>query len=99
LLSNLTGFTAYHSTLFIGLYFLKDTGLKPLVFVYDHWIGLAFSSVMFSYLVALFVYIKSFAPGALLALGGNTGNALYDVSIPKDVSATMLITSTLNVHM
>lgn len=99
LLSNLTGFTAYHSTLFIGLYFLKDTGLKPLVFVYDHWIGLAFASVMFSYAVALFVYIKSFAPGALLALGGNTGNALYDVSIPESDVVAMLITYMSDVYI
>jgi hypothetical protein len=69
------------------------------MFVYDHWIGLAFSSVMFSYVVALFVYIKSFAPGALLALGGNTGNALYDVSIPKGTLVTMLIISMSNVYI
>ncbi|KAI8089689.1 ergosterol biosynthesis ERG4/ERG24 [Halteromyces radiatus] len=82
----LNGFTAYHATLFLGLYFLKDTGLKPLLFVYDHFVGLAVSSILFSYIVALYVYIGSFTPGTLLALGGNTGNALYDYMIGRELN-------------
>ncbi|ORX62955.1 ERG4/ERG24 ergosterol biosynthesis protein [Hesseltinella vesiculosa] len=80
------GFTAYHTTLFTALYFLKDSGLKPLLFVYDHWVGLAVSSIVFSYAIALFVYIKSFAKDALLALGGNTGNPLYDYMIGRELN-------------
>lgn len=55
--------------------------MKPLLFVYDHWVGLVMASILFSYAISLFVYIRSFKPGALLALGGNSGNALYDVSL------------------
>lgn len=74
------GFASFHTLLFAALYFLKDTGLKPLEYVYDHYTGLAFASIIFSYAVSLFVYIGSFKPGKLLALGGNTGNPIYDVS-------------------
>ncbi|KAI7865954.1 ergosterol biosynthesis ERG4/ERG24 [Spinellus fusiger] len=80
------GFTSMHTTLFLGLYFIKDSGLKPLLFIYDHWLGLTVASIICSYAVALFVYIKSFQKGALLALGGNTGNALYDFMIGRELN-------------
>ncbi|CAO3634194.1 unnamed protein product [Cunninghamella blakesleeana] len=82
----MNGFTAYHATLFFFLYFLKDSGLQPLLFVYDHWSGLAISSILFSYAISLFVYLKSFAPDALLALGGNSGNPLYDYMIGRELN-------------
>ncbi|KAI8070860.1 ergosterol biosynthesis ERG4/ERG24 [Gongronella butleri] len=82
----LNGFTAYHTTIFTGLYFLKSSGLKPLLFVYDHWVGLAVSSILFSYMISLYVYLKSFQKDALLALGGNTGNPLYDFMIGRELN-------------
>jgi hypothetical protein len=62
---------------------LKDSGLKPLEYVYDHYIGLAFASIIFSYAISVAVYMGSFQPNKLLALGGNTGNAIYDVSTTR----------------
>jgi ABC-type nitrate/sulfonate/bicarbonate transport system substrate-binding protein len=76
----LLGFASSHSIFFVALYFLKSAGLKPLEFVYDHYIGLAFASIIFSFAISFIVYLGSFQPGKLLALGGNTGNAIYDVS-------------------
>lgn len=73
------GFASFHTTFFVALYFLKNTGLKPLLYVYDHYVGLAFASIIFSYIVSFAVYFASFKRGKLLALGGNTGNAIYDV--------------------
>lgn len=64
--------------------------MKPLLFVYDHWVGLVMSSILFSYAISLFVYIRSFKPGALLALGGNSGNPLYDVSEHSLHESTLL---------
>jgi hypothetical protein len=75
------GFASFHTTFFAALYFLKDTGVKPLEFVYDHYVGLAFASIIFSYIISFAVYFSSFKRGKLLALGGNTGNAIYDVNI------------------
>lgn len=77
----LLGFASFHTTLFAALYFLKSTGVKPLEYAYDHFTGLAFASIIFSYAISVAVYLGSFQPGKLLALGGNTGNPIYDVSI------------------
>lgn len=65
--------------MFAALYFLKSTGVKPLEYAYDHFTGLAFASIIFSYAISVAVYLGSFQPGKLLALGGNTGNPIYDV--------------------
>ncbi|GAA5804234.1 hypothetical protein HPULCUR_009721 [Helicostylum pulchrum] len=82
----LNGFASFHTLLFGALYFLKDTGLKPLEYVYDHYVGLAFASIIFSYLVSIAVYAASFKPGTLLALGGNTGNPIYDFMIGRELN-------------
>jgi hypothetical protein len=52
-----------------------------LEYVYDHYIGLAFASIVFSYAISLAVYIGSFGKNKLLALGGNSGNPIYDVKM------------------
>lgn len=72
--------------LLIALLAHLKLGLSPLTFVYDHWVGLVTASILFSYLISLAVYIKSFQPSALLALGGNTGNALYDYMIGRELN-------------
>lgn len=74
------GFASFHTLIFGSLYFLKDYGLKPLEFAYDHYVGLAFASIIFSYAISLGCYLGSFGEGKVLALGGNTGNPIYDVS-------------------
>lgn len=44
-----------------------------------HFADIALFSIAFSFLVAIGVYVKSFMGKKLLALGGNTGNPIYDV--------------------
>lgn len=56
-------------------------GYKPLLFIYDHFIGLITCSVIVSFSVAIYVYLASFQEGKLLALGGNSGNIIYDVGV------------------
>ncbi|KAG0746996.1 hypothetical protein G6F57_000432 [Rhizopus arrhizus] len=82
----MNGFSSFHTTLFVALYFLKSTGLKPLEYVYDHYIGLAFASIIFSYIISFFVYFNSFGRNKLLALGGNSGNWLYDFMIGRELN-------------
>ncbi|KAI8382992.1 ergosterol biosynthesis ERG4/ERG24 [Blakeslea trispora] len=82
----MNGFTAFHATFFVALYFLKDTGVKPLEYAYDHYTGLVLASIIFSYVIAIGVYIGSFTPGKLLALGGNTGNPIYDFMIGRELN-------------
>lgn len=54
-------------------------GPQPLTFIYEHWAGLITASILMSVVQGIAVYAASFRPGALLALGGNSGNPIYDV--------------------
>ena len=56
-------------------------GPGPLTFIYEHWVGLVTASIVMSVVQALWCYLSSFRQGALLALGGNSGNPIYDVSL------------------
>ncbi|KAG1063686.1 hypothetical protein G6F42_027158 [Rhizopus arrhizus] len=82
----MNGFASFHTLIFGSLYFLKDSGLKPLEFAYDHYVGLAFASIIFSYAISLGCYLGSFGEGKLLALGGNTGNPIYDFMIGRELN-------------
>jgi delta14-sterol reductase len=65
---------------------LQSMGAFPLSWVYDHYVQLATGAVAFSALMSGFLYYKSFAPGALLAAGGNTGSAVYDFFIGRELN-------------
>jgi Ergosterol biosynthesis ERG4/ERG24 family len=58
-------------------------GFHGLTFLYDHFLGLAFTAFVSSVVLATVTYITSFKGDKtpLLAEGGNTGNHIYDVSI------------------
>jgi hypothetical protein len=73
-------FSVLLSLFTIVIYCAKGPGLAPALWVYEHWVGLNVASILFAFAVSIWVYVRSFAPGALLALGGNSGNTIYDVS-------------------
>lgn len=54
-------------------------GPQSFTFFYDKWLGFVTASIAMSVFQALYVYIASFKAGKLLALGGNSGNFIYDV--------------------
>jgi hypothetical protein len=54
-------------------------GPGAFTFLYERWVGFVTAAFLMSVAQATFVYIASFAPGKLLALGGNSGNVIYDV--------------------
>ncbi|CAI2167658.1 15639_t:CDS:2 [Funneliformis geosporum] len=74
------GFRSMLLTLFIIGCTILIKGHEPLLFIFDHFIGLMSCSIIVSFLVSLYVYLVSFQEGKLLALGGNSGNIIYDVS-------------------
>ncbi|OZJ05442.1 hypothetical protein BZG36_01634 [Bifiguratus adelaidae] len=80
------GFATFHTLLSTLFMFLRPYGYKPLLFVYDHWLGIVGASLIWSFGVATFVYVYSFAPGKMLALGGNTGNPIYDYMIGRELN-------------
>ena len=55
-------------------------------FVYDHYLALATAAIAFSLLLSFYLYLRSHRPGALLALGGNSGNAVYDWFMGRELN-------------
>ena len=68
---------------FLVAYFYFDV---PVSFVYDHYLALAAASTAFSLLLAVYLYLRSFRRGALLALGGNSGNIMYDWFMGRELN-------------
>lgn len=58
----------------------------PLELLYDHYVGLITASCLFSLLLSLYLYRRSFTPGAVLADGGDTGSAVYDFFIGRELN-------------
>jgi delta14-sterol reductase len=54
-------------------------GVGSFTFFYDHWVGFVSAALSMSFVQGIFWYALSFREGKLLALGGNSGNAIYDV--------------------
>lgn len=54
-------------------------GAHAFTFFYDKWVGFLTASLIMAIVQALGCYLGSFRQGKLLALGGNSGNVIYDV--------------------
>ncbi|THH31180.1 hypothetical protein EUX98_g2997 [Antrodiella citrinella] len=61
-------------------------GFQSFTFIYEKWVGFTTASVVMSVLQAFLVYAMSFRSGALLALGGNSGNFIYDWFIGRELN-------------
>ncbi|WWC93994.1 hypothetical protein V866_000832 [Kwoniella sp. B9012] len=57
---------------------LNPGGIELFTWLYDHWVPLVSSSLAMATFQALWVYGYSYYNGELLALGGNSGNFIYD---------------------
>lgn len=55
-------------------------GASSFTFIYDRWVGFCTAALLMAIAQAVYCYASSFRQGTLLALGGNTGNPIYDVS-------------------
>ena len=55
-------------------------GPESFTFIYDKWIGFVTASLIMSLVQSVYCYTSSFFGNKLLALGGNSGNFIYDVS-------------------
>ncbi|CAG8780254.1 17976_t:CDS:2, partial [Dentiscutata erythropus] len=80
------GFYSMILTLFIIISILNTKGHEPLLFIDDHFIGLITSSIIVAFILSLYVYLASFQEGKLLALGGNSGNIIYDFMIGRELN-------------
>ena len=57
-----------------------------LTFIYTHFAAFATSAIIISYALAFYLYFSSFIGKKLLARGGNTGNAIYDFFIGRELN-------------
>ncbi|KAK5814483.1 ERG4/ERG24 ergosterol biosynthesis protein [Linnemannia elongata] len=70
---------------------LYTQGVKPFLFLYEHFIGLITASLVWTFGVSIFVYIWSFLPDGdgqekILACGGNTGTKIYDFVLGRELN-------------
>ena len=64
-------------------------GPESFTFIYDKWIGFVTASLIMTVVQSVYCYASSFFGDKLLALGGNSGNFIYDVSC-QHVNATAI---------
>lgn len=76
-----------HLAFWVSILALMPLAVRgDLVYLYDAFSELAGASIFLSTLLAAFLYWKSFQDGALLAKGGNSGNAVYDFFIGRELN-------------
>lgn len=66
----------------LALHHYTDIGFD-LTWVYFNYVQLATASIIFSAILSVVVYAMSFAPGIMLAEGGDSGNPVYDFFIGR----------------
>ncbi|KAL7747449.1 erg24, C-14 sterol reductase [Sorochytrium milnesiophthora] len=89
----LAAFNTFLFTLGAFLLIVNFHGLEVLVYVADHCLPLATAGIAFSLTTSAYLYARSFAAekrGDLLALGGNSGNPIYDFFIGRELNPRIL---------
>lgn len=78
----MTGLQSAQTLFMVSMMANRGLGYRTPLYVHDNFAHLAVASIITAFVVSIGVYIKSFVgKPRLLALGGNTGNTIYDVSI------------------
>ncbi|RCI07221.1 hypothetical protein CU098_013953 [Rhizopus stolonifer] len=74
------------SLVMIAVMALRGQGWALFLWTRAHFADIALVSVVFSFLVSIAVYVSSFYGHKMLALGGNTGNPIYDFMIGRELN-------------
>ncbi|KAJ7330501.1 ERG4/ERG24 ergosterol biosynthesis protein [Mycena albidolilacea] len=61
-------------------------GPESFTFFYEKFVGFITASLIMSIIQGVACYAASFRPGALLALGGNSGNPIYDFYVGRELN-------------
>ncbi|KAG8812198.1 erg24, C-14 sterol reductase [Serendipita sp. 399] len=67
-----------------GLIFTR--GPSSFTYIYEHWVGILTGATANAIVQAMWCYLSSFREGRLLALGGNSGNHLYDWFMGRELN-------------
>ncbi|KAI8976037.1 ergosterol biosynthesis ERG4/ERG24 [Pilobolus umbonatus] len=65
---------------------LRGQGTFMFVWIRDNFADLVLFSIFFAYVISIAVYAGSFIGNQMLALGGNTGNPIYDFMIGRPLN-------------
>ena len=60
--------------------------LFDLSYLYDHYIHLATSALLIALMLTIYLYVRSFRKGAVLAPHGDSGNVVYDAFIGRELN-------------
>ncbi|KAL0954525.1 hypothetical protein HGRIS_003492 [Hohenbuehelia grisea] len=85
----INGLATFICALCIAIAVIAIRGPESFTFFYDHWIGIITATIFMSVLQSLACYLHSFLPSKLLALGGNTGNPIYDFFIGRELNPSI----------
>ncbi|KAI0785203.1 ERG4/ERG24 ergosterol biosynthesis protein [Abortiporus biennis] len=85
----INAFSTFLLTMGIVSGYIYRFGPQSFTFIYEKWVGFVTASLLMSIFQAAACYAGSFAPGKLLALGGNTGNPIYDFYIGRELNPSI----------
>ena len=77
----INAFSTFLLALGLSIGSIISSGPESFTFLYERWVGFVTASILMSIAQGLYCYISSFYGEKLLALGGNSGNFIYDVRI------------------
>lgn len=82
----LNGLFNFWVTMALVGYFGFYTRSLNLSWAYDNYLPLMTASILFSLILSVYLYLRSFAKDALLAAGGKTGYVVYDFFIGRELN-------------
>ncbi|KAI0345721.1 ERG4/ERG24 ergosterol biosynthesis protein [Trametopsis cervina] len=82
----INSFSTFLLALGIAFGMILRFGPQSFTFIYEHWVGLVTASLITSVVQGFGCYIASFGENKLLALGGNSGNFIYDFFIGRELN-------------
>ncbi|KAF7374817.1 Glycosyltransferase family 2 protein [Mycena sanguinolenta] len=85
-LYKINGFSTLLLALGLTSGLIYRNGPQAFTFFYEKFVGLITAAIIMSIVQAVACYVASFRPGALLALGGNSGNFIYDFYIGRELN-------------
>ncbi|KAI6037960.1 ergosterol biosynthesis ERG4/ERG24 [Pisolithus marmoratus] len=85
----INAFSTFLLTLGITTGYIMRFGPQSFTFIYHKWVGFITAALVMSVVQALAVYVASFRKGALLAVGGNSGNPIYDFFIGRELNPSI----------
>ncbi|KAF8899887.1 ergosterol biosynthesis ERG4/ERG24 [Gymnopilus junonius] len=85
----LSAFSTFLLALGIASGVVLRFGPESFAFIYNKWVGLITASLLMSFVQAVYCYAFSFKEGKLLALGGNSGNFIYDWFIGRELNPSI----------